>query len=139
VIVICYFDTSFLAKLYLAEPESDEAFALSAEVANDAAVSLFTDVEMASLLFRRVPAKAVAIHAAYRSNRVSGMYRELSVGNAVLIRARQLAESGVGLKSLDMIQLATAVHHGVPMMAVYDKELRKAAAGMGLKVLPERS
>ncbi len=67
------------------------------------------------------------------------MYQELHLDDAVMIRALQLAEAGLRLKSLDNIQLATALHYGASAMAVYDGELRIAAETMGLKVWPERS
>ncbi len=138
--MICFFDTSFVMKLYTFERGSAEALELAGRIANDAAVSTLTDVEMASSLFRqRPPAQAAEIYSNYWRNRREGMYQELRLDDAVMLGALQLAAAGRRLKSLDTIQLATALHYGANAMAVYDGELRVAAEAMGLKVLPERS
>ncbi len=138
--MICFFDTSFVTKLYTSERGSAEALDLAERIASDAAVSTLTDVEMASSLFRQRPAaQAADVYLNYRRNRREGMYQELHVDDAVMVRAAQLAQAGLKLKSLDNIQLATALHYGASAMAVYDGELRIAAETMGLKVWPERS
>jgi predicted nucleic acid-binding protein len=140
VTVICYFDTSFMAKLYLPEAESGEAVALAAGLAGDVAISTLVDVEMASLLFRQLkPERARGVYAIYLRNRRAGVYKVLRIDDAVMVRARELAAAGLRLKSLDTIQLATALHYGANAMAVYDGELRTTASGMGLRVFPERS
>ncbi len=142
-IAICYFDTSFTTKLYVSEKQSEEAVDLAASLASEVAISTLIDLEMASMIFRQMESeRANRIYAIYEANRRSGAYDVLSIDDAVLLRARRLAEvygGSLKLKSLDILHLATALHYGVTAMAVYDNKLRTGAEAMGLKVVPERS
>ena len=141
--MICYFDTSFMTKLYVSESDSGEAVDIAGSLAGEAAISTLIDLEMTSMIFRQMESeRAKRIYAIYEANRRSGAYDVLSIDDAVLLRASRLAEvygSSLKLKSLDIIHLATALHYGVTAMAVYDNKLRAGAEAMGLKVFPERS
>jgi predicted nucleic acid-binding protein len=138
--VTTFLDTSFLIKLYIPEIHSDKAVAIASQLSGSVAVSALTDVEMASALFRRLPgAQAQGIYDKYRRNRGSGLFQEFPVNDMIYLSARTLAERHAAaflLRSIDILHLATALHHGATGMATFDDKLAKAAAALGLQVFP---
>jgi predicted nucleic acid-binding protein len=68
-----------------------------------------------------------------------GLFQEFPITDEVYLLARTLAERHAGaflLRSIDIIHLATALHHGATGMATFDDRLAKAASALGLQVFP---
>ncbi len=78
----------------------------------------------------------------YRDDLRRGVYRKLQLDAEVFSRAEEIAEAysrSYGLRSLDILHLATSLRHGVAAIGTFDKRLADAALALGLSVLPERS
>ncbi|WP_311733206.1 PIN domain-containing protein [Granulicella mallensis] len=81
--------------------------------------------------------QAQGIYDKYRRNRGSGLFQEFPVNDMIYLSARTLAERHAAaflLRSIDILHLATALHHGATGMATFDNKLAKAAAALGLQV-----
>jgi len=133
-----YLDTSFLWKLYVVEERSNEAVAWFNVYSGDVFVSELSDVEMATSLHRRfLNFEANEIYADYLNDRNVGSLKWLNVNASVYALAVERAKkySGrFGLRSLDTIQLAIALHYEAEEMATYDDRLALAARAAGLKL-----
>jgi predicted nucleic acid-binding protein len=135
---LLYLDTSALAKLYIAEPES-QLVSKTVEV-NRAwlATSRVTYAEVLSVLTRclranRLSAAAYALQKkAFLEDWSSMIVVELTA--EVLLKAARLIERH-GLRALDAIHLCSALWIGEPAFACFDDRLRNAAAAEGLAVV----
>ena len=133
-----YLDSSFLVKLYIPEQDSPAALALAGRIIGTPSISTLTDVEVASAILRRSPeANAGPLYAVYRHNRADGLYRLVEVDTFTFSLARQLIERYArmfSLRSLDAVQLATALQIGAREFVTLDADLTKAAEAEGLTV-----
>lgn len=137
-----FVDTSALAKLYVAEPDSDDFEAWFA-AAMPVAISLLTTVEMASVFRKyvrtgRLSATALAaIDAAFADDIDSGCLRVSDIPASVFHLARSLLaiHADRGLRSLDALQLAAALTGGATVFVTADEKLGSAAEVSGLRVL----
>lgn len=140
-----YLDTSFLLKFYLIEPDSSEAEECLRKNPGTRWISSLSDVEVVASISRSrnlSPAVAAREISNYRDDLRLGAYRKLQLDAKVYSRAEEIAESysrSYGLRSLDLLHLATSLRHGVAAIGTFDKRLADAARVLGLKVLPERS
>lgn len=140
-----YLDTSFLLKAYVFEAESDEVLDWMREHRRRLVISPLSDVEVITALNREFARSAVVAMRAidsYREDLALGLFRRLEIDAEVFAKAENIAEhesAKYGLRSLDILHLATALRHEVESITTFDIRLRKGAAGMGLKVFPERS
>jgi predicted nucleic acid-binding protein len=136
---ITYLDTSFLFKLYVTEPDTEQAIRLFAGFAGGA-VSAFSDLEMATSFHRSLePQKASEAHSLYLANRASGVFFEVPFTDSILTLANSLAQKYAGpfkLRSLDTLHLAIAIKNGASAIATYDDRLAQAARAAGLQVIP---
>ncbi len=126
---LAYLDASALVKLVWREPETDAlAAALSAEVRLVA--SEIAEVELLRALRRRG-----GDAAAERAGRGLESVRLLPLSRHIRRRACELEPAT--LRALDAIHLASALHLGELLGAVYayDTRLIEAARGLGLRVL----
>jgi predicted nucleic acid-binding protein len=138
-----YLDTSFLIKLYVAEPGSIDAVSWFRQYREEVLISSLTDVEVAAALYQKLPAtEALQVQEMYRDDRNLGVYGKITVDEAVFVEASalvvQCAEK-FRLRSLDAIHLASALSAGIANFATFDARLAGAAASMGLAVIPTRS
>jgi predicted nucleic acid-binding protein len=138
-----YLDTSFMLKFYLLEPDSEEAVVWLLENRNVVFVSPLTDVEVITA-FSREDSEGAARRAIdnYLDDLAANVYVKLQIDAEVFTLAAEIAERYARqykLRSLDVLHLAIALRHSVLNFGTYDKRLGEAAAGMGLRVLPERS
>ena len=139
--MILYCDTSALAKLYLAETQSDSVANVAA-AAEIIAVSRLTWVEMASALSRRAreqPADAAVIDQSRR--RMADDWPHYLVVNFTQPLAEQTGEfaDAFALRAYDAVQLASAhLLHSQSGQALrfacFDARLNKAARVLGLDV-----
>ena len=138
-----YLDTSFLFKLYLPEPNSEEAVAWLQRNRKDVFVSPLTDLEVITSFSREdVPGAGMRAIERYLEDLEANVYVKLEIDGNVFALAADVAERysrQYKLRSLDVIHLATALRYGVEAIGTYDIRVIEAAAGMGLRVFPERS
>ena len=131
-------DSSFVSKLYLPEPDTAAAMALFVSFPETPVISVLTDVEVASAILRKSTGlNAPTLYAAYRLNRDSGAYQVVHADAQTYVLARQLVERYVrlfSLRSLDAVQLATALQIGAREFVTLDADLTKAAEAEGLTV-----
>jgi len=99
---------------------------------------VLTDVEVASAILRKSTGpNASVLYAADRSNRHSGAYQVVDADAQTYVLARQLVERYArlfSLRSLDAVQLATALQIGASEFVALDRDLIKAAEAEGLTV-----
>jgi predicted nucleic acid-binding protein len=137
-----YVDTSALAKLYVLEADSDAFEAWFAD-AMPVAISLLARVEMASLLRKhartgRLDAARVAeIEADLEGDVAAGCIVVVDVPAATLHLARALIanHSVHGLRTLDALQLASAIGSSARTFVTADDKLAGAARACGLQVV----
>jgi len=136
---VLYLDTSALAKLYLAEPESQLVSRTVAVNNSWLATSRVSYVEMLSVLARSLRANRLS-PAAYRVQKKAFLddWKAMIVVELtpeVLSEAARLIERH-GLRGLDAIHLCSALWVGQPAFACFDDRLRNAAAAEGLPQAP---
>jgi predicted nucleic acid-binding protein len=136
--VSTYLDSNFVVKLYVPEHDSPAAVALASRIRGTPRISTLTEVEVASAILRRSPRKtAESLYAMYRRNRAEGRYLIVEVDTTTFSLARQLVERYAvlfSLRSLDAVQLATALQIGARELITLDGSLTKAAEAEGLTV-----
>ncbi len=136
-----FVDTSALAKLYVSEPDSD-AFETWFAEAMPVTISLLTTVELSSVLQKYVrmgrlsPALVQEMEAAVGEDIVLGCVRVADVPSGVFHLAKSLiaANGALGLRSLDAIQLASALTSGTTLFVTSDAALAEIASANGLQV-----
>ena len=141
--MIVYFDTSALAKLYLAEDESGSVKHL-AEEAQVVGSSVLARVEMSAAIARAVRmqqlARASAARIVQSFRRTWPDYIALQVSEAVLSEADRLAWE-LGLRGYDAVHLASAriweQAIGEPVtVATFDRLMRGAVLEVHMQVWP---
>ena len=137
-----YADTSWLAKLYLHELESDDCIDYLNAHPGAVYVSLLSDVEVTAAISKAHKDSIVlAVRAIdnYKEDCTFGFLKKLTVDEKVFSEAERIAEQDsarLSLRSLDILHIATARRHGLGTIASFDKRLRDAAGALGLAVLP---
>ena len=136
-----YLDTSFIAPLVIAEDSSDavEAFVLKLKP-GEIATSLWTQVELASLVSRKVrmeelsPAEAEAVRREF--DRLLSESFELLVPAAAdyAAAAEYLERPRTGLRAGDALHLAVAAGHGTKKILTLDAGLINAGKLLKLPV-----
>ena len=138
-----YLDSSFVVKLYVSEAESGEAARIMTSLRGRAAISRLTDVEVAAALYRNAdPHLGEQGYRMYRHDRAARVYREFEFNDAIFQRGEEIAEQYAmryKLRSLDILQLATATYHGLKTVATFDHRMIEAGAALGLRILPGSS
>ena len=134
-----YLDTSALARLYLAEPESQLVSKTLAVNSSWLATSRVTYAEVLSVLARCLRANRLS-PAAYKLQK-KAFLDDWSAMIVVELTPEVLAHSAClierhGLRGLDAIHLCSAMWVGRPSFACFDDRLRSAAAAEGLPLAP---
>jgi len=136
-----YFDTSYIAKLYLNEPESDQVNELVGGV-DTVYSSVWAVAEFHAVLHRCVrECKASPRHvhdmaARFLDDVETGLRNLVPVGEALLRRTSALILSAPGnlfLRAADAVQLTTAQELGEHDVWTNDRHMRSAAAYFGLR------
>jgi uncharacterized protein len=124
---VLYIDSSALVKLAVEEPESGALIRFLDDRPTALVTSIVTYVEV-----RRAARRVAATEAGDRALRTVALVELTSE-----IRARAAAVEPIAVRSLDAIQLATALTLGdeVECLVAYDKSLVEAARANGLEVV----
>ena len=133
-----YLDTSFLFKFYLTEQESPDALAWLHQYQDPVWISPLSDIELIAAFSRNdsaIAGRKAIDH--YLEDLESGLYRKLEMDAAVFENAQNIAQQHAwqyGLRSLDILHLATAVRHGIASFGSFDNRQSDAAEALGLNV-----
>lgn len=136
-----YLDTSFIAPLVIAEDSSDEIEALVVKVKpGDLATSLWTQIEIASLIARKMRMGELTV---VEANAVRGEFRKiLNESFSVILPTvadfdtaqDYLATPKTGLRAGDAFHLAIAANHGARKIWSLDQGFIKAGKQLKLPV-----
>ena len=140
--MIVYLDSSFVVPMYVSEGRSALVAEALADWGRESCVSALTDVEVAAAMQKHASPNRQNGYRAYREDRDGDFFTALAMDDAVFQEARLIAERYAGLyflRSLDVLQLATARRHGVSRIATFDDRMAAAAEALGLEVFPPRS
>jgi predicted nucleic acid-binding protein len=140
-VTVPFADTSALAKWYLNEEQSDR-FASFMVRAGGAAISRLTVAEMRSLLNRRLRAKDFSsrvhrdiVHAFERDIQLRYLevypLEDLQAQRAIAILHEV---PGIPIRTLDALQLATALELKADLVATADRVMARAGRKLGLQV-----
>ncbi len=139
--MISYLDTSFLLKAYLPEIGSHQVSTFLGETPV-VLITALTDLEIYAAIYRKLTLpEADLVIRTYQEDRDAGLYQEVAMSGTVYVLARQLAKEFCGrvrMRSLDLLHLATALHHDVRVFATFDEDLGTAAMAVGLSVIGAR-
>ena len=142
-----FWDTSALLKLYVAEPDS-KAFATLAQSEDSLAISAWTTHEILCGLHRKELLRdlkkggAEAIYRRVLQQIASGCLQVVTYTAAVaqrtseVIRGCYSARTPVAIRSLDALQLGSALAGGAIEMVSADARMRAGAKIFNLRVLP---
>jgi hypothetical protein len=137
-----YVDASALAKVYVAEPESDTLEALL-KGRRGLQISELGITEVLSAVARRrrdnelTGRQAAQIRHALMDDAHSGAIRLLQLGPAVHREAERLLLSldAVHLRTLDALHVALALSGGAEWMLTFDRRMAEASLRVGLRVV----
>jgi predicted nucleic acid-binding protein len=132
-----YLDTSVLAALYI--PERLSAAAATAVGASPPAFSALTEVEIASVVARRMRERTISaadgalVLRTFDAHVADGRFRRLAVVAETFVDACRLLRAGAApLSTLDALHLAIAVSHR-EILCTADHQLARAAKKLGVR------
>jgi predicted nucleic acid-binding protein len=139
-----YFDSAFIAKFYLQEPESEAVRALTED--SPGVVSLIIGRLETELVFSRKLREGVltakgheALIAQFQIDCEDGLWSWLPVTDELVTSAQKMTRdlpSGTFVRSLDALHLTCASRHGYPRIYSNDKNMVRAAPFFGLQPDP---
>ena len=136
-----YFDAAYVAKFYLAEPES-ERVRLAAETEGSVACSVLGRVETCAVFHRKLREKAYgtkafhSIMAQFDADLEASLWTWLPFSEGVIdvvSKRYQRLPATVFLRSADALHLATAAENGFREIFSNDRHLLAAASHFGLR------
>lgn len=137
-----YFDSAFIAKFYLDEPESDQVRSLAAELGR-VHCSLLGRLEVASVFHRKRREGAFSdaayreINAQFDEDCAAGLWTWLPI-TAAIIESAAATLTGLPkatfLRSADLLHIVTAIEHGLKDIYSNDPHLLMAAKQLKLRV-----
>ena len=142
-----YADTSFLASLYGMDANSPLAVRQVEALRPTFVITPFSELELQTAFEARVfrklldSAEADASMQAFRSDLGSGVLLRKPVAPTVFSRAFLLSSlytRTLGCRTLDILQVATAIELNAEVFFTFDKEQAKLAKRAGLTVRPGR-
>jgi predicted nucleic acid-binding protein len=134
---VLYLDTSALAKLYLAEPESLSVERMIRANSPWVATSRVTYAEIFSVLARCQRDRRIS-QASYKIQK-KAFLSDWNTFHIVELTAAVLSDAGLhierhALRSFDAIHLCSALWIGQPSFACFEDRLRRAAVAEGLQL-----
>jgi predicted nucleic acid-binding protein len=136
-----YFDSAYIAKFYLAEPES-ERVRMAAEIEGSVACSMLGRVEICAVFHRKLREKAFdakafrAIMAQFDADLEASLWTWLPLSEGVIdvvAKRFQRLPATTFLRSADALHLATAAENGFHEIFSNDRHLLAAASHFGLR------
>ena len=134
-------DTSFLASFYISDSYSREAAARMANLPPPLLLSSLGELELVNLLQVRLFRKesrdssANAARAAFRADSDSGILSIRPISDEILAEARRLSTrwtAKLGVRSLDIVQVASAIVLNADSFHTFDNRQQKLAKAAGL-------
>lgn len=138
-----YFDTSFLMSLYSADVNSRAAALEMRRLPDEAVVSTLTELELLNAFELRVfrheisVAEADASRKNFEADLGSGIYQLAAMTDAAWERARRLSRqtsARLGGRTADILHIAAALELGAERLYTFDRQQRKLARFVGLKL-----
>jgi len=136
-----YFDSAYIAKFYLSEPESDRVRSL-AEREGKVCCSAIGRVETAQVFHRKLregkatKAECAALFDQFETDCESGLWTWLPLTDDLVASAvrrfRELSPK-VSLRSADAIHLVSAQEHGLAALYTNDARVLAAASEFGIR------
>jgi predicted nucleic acid-binding protein len=137
---VIYFDTSYLVRLYYADPGADQVRALAAT--DHVACAALGQAEMMAAFHRKLregaikPAAYAALLEQAQAHIEAGAIHWLAQDNEILSRVRRVYRNlpaSVFLRGADAIHLATAAEAGLRAIYSNDAHLLAAARHFGIE------
>lgn len=142
-----YADTSFLASLYIEDANTDRAVELAEGGHGSYPLTPFLRLELRNAVrlaaFRKMIAsrQATDILQDIEDDRQGAFLADTPAAWTELLERAEMLSAGhtakTGIRTLDLIHVATAVTLGVDTFLTFDARQRALALKVGLKVLPE--
>lgn len=140
-----YADTSFLATLYLTDPRLETSASSLAAVGGRTPLTPLGRLELLNTLqlaaFRRLItiAEAAELVASVKADIAAGILYFLPFPDGVFEQAEALSLSHshrLGLRSLDILHVATTLALGADTLLTYDRRQAALARAAGLRIRP---
>ena len=143
-----FWDTSAILKLYVDEPDA-KPFRTLAQRPEILIISAFGVHELHCAFHRKEfvkalrPGMAEVLYAAFRDEIERGYFRLIEYSRSVQQRAVEVVRACYGanepvlIRSLDALQLASALAAGATDIVATDTRMRHGAALVGMKVFPQ--
>lgn len=140
-----YADTSFVAALYLANSHQAESVALLRAAGGSLLITDIGHLELLNALqlavFRRQikPAQAAALAGHIEEDLAAGILTPAPLPADLFDRAKSLAlahSARLGVRSLDVLQVATALGLGADTLLTHDRRQAALARAAGLRARP---
>ena len=137
-----YADTSFLVSLYTPDANSVRAAAQMSRGRRTVFLTPLSELELTNALELQVFRKELsasevgAAHAAFRKDLQDGVFSLKPLPASVFDRARQIARkrtARLGGRTLDILQVASALLLGAEVFYTFDNNQRKLAEAEGLR------
>lgn len=145
-----FWDTSAVLKLYVDEPDA-KTFRTLAQRPEILVISAFSVHELHCAFYRKEfvkalkPGMAEVLYQAFRDEIDGGYFRLIDYSPSVeqhaveVVRLCYGAHRPVLIRSLDALQLATALAGGATDMVCTDTRMRQGASLVGMNVFPQAS
>ena len=142
-VLTVYLDSSFLVSLYSRDGNSALAIETMAASSGELVVSSWAELETVNALELRVfrkevsAADAAASLAIFHKNASEGAFQLRALPEGVFKRGLQLARqttARLGTRSADLLHVAAALEMGADYLYSFDRQQRKLARAVRLKV-----
>jgi predicted nucleic acid-binding protein len=140
---LIYLDTSFLVSLYSSDVNSDTAVRVMQASKGDRLITPLGELEVVNALGLRVFRKEVSAAQAqsslddFENDLRDGILQLRPLPEQVFERARQLSRqttARLGTRTADLLHVAAALELGVDWLYSFDKQQRKLARAVRLKI-----
>jgi uncharacterized protein len=143
---VSYFDSAYIAKFYLDEPESDAVRQL-AESLGRVHCSALGRIEVTSVFHRKWREGAFTEHefrevsAQFAEDCAAGLWAWLSVTDSLIETTAEAVRSlgrNIAIRSADALHLVSAREHGLRRVYTNDRHMQLAAEAFGVEAVAAR-
>lgn len=140
-----YFDASFLVSLYSADANSAAAIQFLRAVTGALLITTFAELEFVNAMELRIfrkeisPAEAQSSIEVFERNLHSGAFQLVPLPEQLFGRARELSRRTthrLGTRAADLLHVAAALELGSDSFLSFDRQQRKLAQSVKLKLNP---